>query len=132
MPETPEEKPEGKPKVKMSEPSSSSGRCTAVSNAKYEVEKFDGTNNFGMWQCEVMDVLIQQDLEITLEDKPGDMAEKDWDKINRPACGTIRLCLNKDQKYFVMKETKAKDLWKKLVEKNNREGLGIHFGVLGE
>ena len=32
---------------------------TSVSNAKFKVEKFDGTNNFGMWQCEVMDVLIQ-------------------------------------------------------------------------
>ena len=29
---------------------------TMVSNAKFEVEKFDGTNNFRMWQCEVMDV----------------------------------------------------------------------------
>lgn len=42
MPETPEEKPEGKPEVKMSEPSSSSGRRTAVSNAKYEVESSTG------------------------------------------------------------------------------------------
>ena len=38
---------------------------TMVSNAKFEVEKFDGTNNFGMWQCEVMDVLVQQKLDIT-------------------------------------------------------------------
>ena len=41
---------------------------TTVHNAKFEVEKFDGTNNFGMWQCEVRDVLAQQDLDITLED----------------------------------------------------------------
>ena len=47
-----------------------------VSNAKFEVEKFDGTNNFSMWQCEVMDFLIQQELDIALEDKY-------WDKINR-------------------------------------------------
>ena len=33
---------------------------TMVSNAKFEVEKFDGMNNFDMWQCEVMDVLVQQ------------------------------------------------------------------------
>jgi hypothetical protein len=30
-----------------------------VSNAKFDVEKFDGKNNFGIWQCEVMDVLAQ-------------------------------------------------------------------------
>ena len=41
-----------------------------VSNANFEVEKFDVMNNFGMWQCEVMDVLVQQELDITLEDKP--------------------------------------------------------------
>ena len=50
-----------------------------VSNAKFEVEKFDGTNNFGMWQCEVMDVLVQQELDITLEDKPERMSDKDWE-----------------------------------------------------
>lgn len=59
---------------------------TSVSNAKFEVEKFDGTNNFGMWQCEVMDVLIQQELDIALKDKPEEMSDKDWDKINRQAC----------------------------------------------
>ena len=50
---------------------------TMVSNAKFEVEKFDGMNNFGMWQCEVMDVLVQQELDITLEDKPERMLDKD-------------------------------------------------------
>ena len=69
---------------------------TMVSNAKFEVEKFDGMNNFGMWQCEVMDVLVQQELDITLEDKPERMLDKDWEKINRQAYGTIRLCLAND------------------------------------
>ena len=36
-----------------------------VSNAKFEVKKFDGMNNFGIWQFEVMDVLVQQELDIT-------------------------------------------------------------------
>ena len=102
---------------KTTSSSGSSGYKTTMSNAKFEVEKFDGTNNFGMWQCEVLDVLIQQDLDITLEAKPDDMSEKDWAKLNRQACGTIRLCLAKDQKYFVMKETSAKELWDKLENK---------------
>ena len=46
--------------------SSSSSARTTVTNAKFEVEKFDGTNNFGMWQCEVLDVLCQQELDIAL------------------------------------------------------------------
>ena len=49
---------------------------TMVSNAKFEIEKFDGMKNFGMWQCEVMDVLIQQELDITLEDKPRDVRQR--------------------------------------------------------
>ncbi|KAG5563553.1 hypothetical protein RHGRI_006103 [Rhododendron griersonianum] len=79
-----------------------------MSSAKFDVEKFDGKNNFGMWQCEVMDVLIQQELDYTLEDKPEDLDARDWDRINRQACGFIRMCLDKDQKYFVMRETNAK------------------------
>ena len=38
-------------------------------------------------------------------------------KMNWQACSSIRLCLAKDQKYFVMYETVAKDLWKKLDNK---------------
>ena len=54
-----------------------------VSNAKFEVEKFDGMNNFGMWQYEFIDVLVQQELDISLEDKAKGMSNKDWEKINR-------------------------------------------------
>ena len=64
-----------------------------------------------------MDVLIQQELDIALEDKPEEMPDKDWDKKNRQAYNTICLCLAKDQKYFVMRETKAKELWKMLEDK---------------
>ncbi|KAJ8624509.1 hypothetical protein MRB53_033039 [Persea americana] len=35
---------------------SSSSAKTTISNAKFEVKKFDGTNNFGMWQCEFFGV----------------------------------------------------------------------------
>jgi hypothetical protein len=112
---TPESTPQG-----ISESSSTTnnyGQRNTVSNAKFEVEKFDGTNNFGMWQCEVLDVLYQQELDMTLEKWPDDISDKDWLKLNRQACGTIRLCLTKDQKYFVMKETIAKELREKLENK---------------
>ncbi|KAI4331921.1 hypothetical protein L6164_016867 [Bauhinia variegata] len=88
---------------------------TMVTNAKFDVEKFDGTNNFGMWQCEVLDILYQQELDFALEEeKPDDIEEKDWTRINRLACGTIRLCLSKEQKYPFMRETSAHKLWKEL------------------
>ena len=94
--------------AKASSPSSSAR--TTVTNAKFEVEKFDGTNNFGMWQCEVLGFLCQQELDVTLEEKSDMMEEKEWIKINRQACGTIRLCLAKDKKYSVMRETSVKKL----------------------
>lgn len=85
-------------------PISSTPIKTRVTNAKFEMEKFNDTNNFGMWKCEVLDVLCQQELNRVLEGKPEDMDEKDWVKLNRQACSSIRLCLLKYQKYFVMKE----------------------------
>ncbi|KAH9659027.1 hypothetical protein KPL70_023708 [Citrus sinensis] len=103
--------------------SSSSSARTTVTNAKFEVEKFDGTNNFGMWQCEVLDVLCQQELDVALEEKPDVMDDNEWIKINRQACGTIHLCLAKDQKYSVMRETSAKKLWETLEEKYMKKSL---------
>ncbi|TXG67989.1 hypothetical protein EZV62_009264 [Acer yangbiense] len=88
-----------------------------MSNAKFDIEKFDSTNNFGMWQCEVLDLLFREGSDIALSSKPKDISDEDWEYVNRQACGTIRLCLAKDQKYFVMKETMASSLWKKLEDK---------------
>lgn len=50
-----------------------------VRNAKFEVENFDGTNNFYLWQCEPMNILFLQDLQMTFEkDKSKDMMEAEW------------------------------------------------------
>ncbi|KAM1684607.1 hypothetical protein ACFXTN_032657 [Malus domestica] len=97
--------------------SSSGFARTTVQNAKFEVEKFDGTNNFGMWQCEVKDVLAQQDLLAALGEKPEAMSKPELEKLNLWACSSIRLCLTKTQKYFVMRETLASVLWQKLEDK---------------
>jgi len=34
---------------------------------KIDVVEFDGTNNFGLWRCEVMDALNAHNLEDTLK-----------------------------------------------------------------
>lgn len=61
-------------------------RSSTVSSAKFEVEKFNGINYFGMWQCEVKDVLIQQDLDLALEDKRANLEQKHWDRLHLQAC----------------------------------------------
>ena len=66
----------------------------------------------------MQDVLFQQELDVALEEsRPEDVDEKDWTRINRLACGTIRLCLSKELKYPFMRETSASKLWKEMEDK---------------
>jgi len=60
-------------------------------------------------EMRVMDVLISSNLEDALrfEKKPNEILEKDWDKINRTACGVIKYFLTQDLKYYVMNKTSA-------------------------
>ena len=55
------------------------------------VVKFNGTNNFGMWRCEVMDALNASNLEDTflLEKKRSTTTDEEWAKMNRSACGSV-------------------------------------------
>ena len=52
---------------------------------KIDVVKFDDTNNFGLWRCEVMDALTTSNLEdiLRLKEKPKKTFKKNWDKMNR-------------------------------------------------
>jgi len=79
----------------MDRESQSTGKSVNPHPMKIDVVKFDGTNNFGMWRCEVMDTLTTSNLEDTLrlKEKPEETSEKDWDKMNRMVCGLIRSCL---------------------------------------
>jgi len=93
------------------------GESTSVKfmypHPRIDVVKFNGTNNFGMWRCEVMDALMASNLEDTLrlEKKPASTMEEDWDKMNRLACDMIRSCLTQDIKYQVLHETSVRQLW---------------------
>ena len=81
----------------------------AVTNARFIVEIFYGTDHFGMWQNEVLDALFQQSLDITIEEeKSKDVEEKERKIINRFACGTIQSCLFREQKYAFSKKNFCK------------------------
>jgi len=49
-----------------------------IHQSKIDVVKFDGTNNFGMWRCEVLDALTASNLKdaLLLERKPEETSEK--------------------------------------------------------
>ena len=54
-----------------------------ITNAKVDVEKFDGWDNFGLWQSDMKDSLYMQDLDLVLkETRPHDTRESDWEWLN--------------------------------------------------
>ncbi|PWA52911.1 Retrovirus-related Pol polyprotein from transposon TNT 1-94 [Artemisia annua] len=100
------------------DPTSPSWARPVLTNARLAVEVFDGTGHFGMWQSEVLDALFQQGLDIAIEEsKPEDVEERNCLTINRLACGMVRSCLSREQRYAFSKETSAYKLWVALEEK---------------
>ena len=56
----------------------------AMSGAKFEVMKFDGTGNFGLWQTRVKDLLVQQGILKVLRPKKPDTVEAvDWEELQQ-------------------------------------------------
>ena len=79
----------------MAEVNQSTVKTVNIHQSEINVVKFDGTNNFNMWRCEVLDALTASNLEdaLLLERKPEENSEKDWSKINWTACDVTRSCL---------------------------------------
>ncbi|KAM7466611.1 hypothetical protein LguiB_014173 [Lonicera macranthoides] len=96
-------------------------KTSKVSAIKFDVEKFDGKLvNFGMWQCQMRDVLIQQELHKALlgvAAKTSTMTDVDWEEYDLKASSTIRLHLPQNVIYYVMREKSAASIWKILEEK---------------
>ncbi|KAF3659902.1 hypothetical protein FXO38_10518 [Capsicum annuum] len=83
---------------------------------KFDIEKFDGRINFGLWQVQVKDVFIQSGLHKTLKERPtsgkGDkdseksesskdleksrISDEEWEELDMKAASQIRLCLAKN------------------------------------
>ncbi|KAE8686551.1 cytochrome P450 71A9-like [Hibiscus syriacus] len=91
------------------------GAVPAMSGAKFEVAKFDGQGNFGLWQTRVKDLLAQQGILKALRStKPASMDEEDWEELQQRAAGTIRLCLADEVMYHVMHLSSPDEIWRKL------------------
>ncbi|KAK4389630.1 Retrovirus-related Pol polyprotein from transposon TNT 1-94 [Sesamum angolense] len=75
----------------------------AMEGAKFEVVKFDGTENFRLCQARVKDLLAQQGiLKLLQPHKPTSMDDEDWDEHQQRTVGTIRLCLADEIMYHVI------------------------------
>ena len=80
------------------------------STTKFEVEKFNGKGNFGLWQKRVKALLVQQGLHKILQGKsakPVGTSNEDWEEMNLKAASTIQLCLANKVMCNVMDEETA-------------------------
>ena len=84
------------------------------SGLKINFEKFDRKKNFSMWRTKVKDLLVQQELDLTLEEKSEGMTDQAWSSLEKRAYSLIRWCLTDLMLYGILKEKTPKGLWSKL------------------
>jgi hypothetical protein len=83
--------------------------------SRFEVVKFDGSGNFGLWQIRVKDLLTQQgNLTGLAEKKPEKIEVDDWEEKQTLAAATIRLCLSDQVMHHVIGLKTPKEIWDKL------------------
>ena len=86
-----------------------------TSSAKFDMMKFNGSENFGLRQRRVKDLLVQQGMVKALcGSKPEGMVDIDWKELEAKAVVTIWLCLGDDVMYHVMDEESSTVVWLKL------------------
>jgi len=89
----------------------------ANSGTKFDVAKFDGKHNFGLWQVKVRALLIKEGLHRILLGKASkdvEVSDRVWEDMELKALSTIQLCLHDDVLYGVLSETTASGIWAKL------------------
>jgi hypothetical protein len=76
-----------------------------TSSTKFDMMKFNGSGNFGLWQRCVKDLLVHQGMvKVLYGTKPEGMADIDWKELEAKAVATIQLCLGDDVMYHVRDE----------------------------
>jgi LTR polyprotein gag-polypeptide-like protein/Pol polyprotein/gag-pre-integrase-like protein/zinc knuckle protein len=88
-----------------------------VKVGKYEIEKFNGKNDFSYWRMQMKNLLISQKLHRALlgkEKMPADMKDEDWEELDLEARAAIILCLERDVAFLVNEEATAAGVWAKL------------------
>ncbi|GJW81958.1 retrotransposon protein, putative, ty1-copia subclass [Tanacetum coccineum] len=67
-----------------------------MTGAKFDIEKFDGTGDFGLWRIKMRALLIQHGCEAALEVLPADMEAEAKAELNKKAHSAVILCLALD------------------------------------
>ena len=90
---------------------------SSVKVGKYEIEKFNGKNDFSYWRMQMKNLLISQKLHKALagkEKKPEKMKDEDWEELDLEARAAIILCFERDVAFLVNEEVTAASVWLKL------------------
>ncbi|GKA86991.1 retrovirus-related pol polyprotein from transposon TNT 1-94 [Tanacetum coccineum] len=64
-----------------------------MTGAKFDIEKFDRTGDFGLWRIKMRALLIQHGCEADLEDLPEDMEAQAKTELNKKSYSAVILCL---------------------------------------
>ncbi|GKE56560.1 hypothetical protein Tco_1495745 [Tanacetum coccineum] len=79
----------------------------ASSITRFDIKKFDGKNDFGLWQIKMRALMVQQGCDVALETLPADMEVGKKDALMNKAYSTLILCLGGHVLPEVTKETTA-------------------------
>ncbi|GJX64372.1 copia LTR rider [Tanacetum coccineum] len=87
--------------------------------AKFDIKKFDGSNDFGLWHMKMWCLLIQHGWEAVLDPFPGTMTDADKTAalktdVYKKAHSALLLCLDNKVLREVNKESSAVGVWLKL------------------
>ena len=86
-------------------------------SAWFEIEKFNGKNNFEIWKVKMYDLLVQQGMAKALLGKskqPYTITDNEWSDMDERELSNIRLCLADDVLFNIVLEKTATSLWTKL------------------
>nr|GEW16672.1 zinc finger, CCHC-type [Tanacetum cinerariifolium] len=85
-----------------------------MTGAKFDIKKFDGTGDFGLWRVKMHALLIQHRCESALEVLPKDMKAQAKAELNKKAHSAMILYLGNKVLREVTGETTAAKVWTKL------------------
>ena len=66
---------------------------------KFEIEKFDGKNEFSLWRIKIRALMVQQELSKALKGRkaqPTTMSDEENDELMEKAHSAILLCLGNE------------------------------------
>ncbi|GKC92424.1 hypothetical protein Tco_1157866 [Tanacetum coccineum] len=86
----------------------------ASSITRFDIEKFDEKNDFGLWQIKMRALMVQLGCDAALEALPADMEAGEKAALMKKAYSTLILCLGDRVLREVTKETSTAGIWTKL------------------